>query len=114
MKIDPALLTQLIVAVITLLGVMANYLKSRTNGQKLDKNTVITTAAAGQTSDIHEATNGKLDALTQAVMSALQAAASAAPAAQARATMQDVAAAKVMADDSAKVALAAQPSGPTP
>lgn len=49
--IDPAVWTQLIVAVTTLLGVAASILKSWSNGKKLDHNTEVTKTSAQVTAD---------------------------------------------------------------
>jgi hypothetical protein len=53
MHIDPAVITQLIVALTTLAVALAGWLKSQANGKKLDDNTQMT-------SEIHKVTNGPL------------------------------------------------------
>ena len=58
--IDPVVITQLIVAVTTLVTALAAFLKSATNSKKLDQNTSITKVVQTQT-------NGRMDALTQKV-----------------------------------------------
>lgn len=59
-SVTPAQWAQLIAAITTLIVAITNYLKSRTNGQKLDENTAIT-------KEVHSATNGKLQTLVDAV-----------------------------------------------
>jgi hypothetical protein len=83
MDISPQVWTQLILAVATLLVAVAGWLKSQTNGKKLDDNT-------SMTKDIHIATNGKMTELVSAVQNAATAAATAAMLAQAHANKQDV------------------------
>lgn len=58
--ITPAQWAQFMTTLILLMAALANYLKSRTNGQKLDENTALTR-------EVHTATNGKLSTLVDAV-----------------------------------------------
>lgn len=71
---------QCLIGVPTLIYAVTSYLKSRTNGQKLDENTNLTR-------DVHVATNGKMDMMIQAVQAATAAAQAAANHAQTIATM---------------------------
>jgi hypothetical protein len=76
--IDPATWTQLIIAAATLFTAIAGWLRSQSNGKKLDNNTKLTT-------DIHTVTNGPmtaklLDITTQANTNAAEARATAAAA----------------------------------
>ncbi len=63
MKLDPALLTQLIVAVITMLIAAAGWATSYFNRKKLDQNTALTQKSV----DNHEDTMTKLDTLATKV-----------------------------------------------
>jgi len=73
--VDPATWTQLIVALSTLFVAVAGWLKSQSNGKKIDDNTTLT-------SDIHKVTNGPLTEMGQHVITlGVQAATNAATAA---------------------------------
>jgi hypothetical protein len=67
MQLDQTTETQLVVAVITLIGVVANWIKSNTNSNKIDANKAELTqkvdANTALTKLTHDSTNSKMDAL---------------------------------------------------